>query len=442
MYPRRNLSLSYFVVLALVISACTNADDASDIETVDESRTSALESTTNIEDVTTTTAKPNTTGEPTSVPEGARDDQPVTEDGPETTATTSPTTSGPTTTAAPTTASPTTTKAPPDAGGGGGTPKVDPFDMYTGILGFFSPDKLVTPAVAPSPVAAPGTFPLTGLAGSSSNRPAVVVKIDNGSKALPQQGLNAADIVIEEEVEWGITRLAAIFHSNQSEVGPVRSGRSTDISFLNSLGNPALVYSGANDVIDALLLNQKNVQNFSAARSNAYWRKSGRPAPSNLWANTTSFTDAASGGAPPAQFHFRGAGEPAPVGTATSNISISYPSRSVSWSWTGSAWARTQDGKAHQTNGGQVTAANVIVIEARVVATGLVDSVGGIVPEVVWLGNGHAAVFTDGRRINATWTRSTLRSPSTLTDADGNVIELTPGRTWVELTAPGNSSSS
>lgn len=420
------------LVLCLIAGSCSSAADVGYDEISAELPFDASAEVESTESSTTSTEATTTTTRPTSTSE-------TTEAATSSTETTTSTTAAPTTTTA---AGPTTTKVPKDAGGGGGTPKVDPFDIYIGILGFYGPDEVATPAVGSVPTAEPGTFPLTGLAGTSPNRPAVVVKIDNGSKALPQEGLNAADIVIEEEVEWGITRLAAIFHSNQAEVGPVRSGRSTDISFLNSLGTPALAYSGANDVIDALLLMQPNVQNFSAARSSAYWRKSGRPAPSNLWTNTASFTTAASGGAPPPQFDFRPAGTPAPAGAAASAISISYPSRSVGWSWNGSAWLRTQDGKAHKTSGAQVSAANVVVIEARVVGTGLVDSVGGVVPEVVWLGNGKAFVFTDGKRIEATWTRSTLRSQSVLTDASGAVIELTPGRTWVELTSAGSTSSS
>lgn len=424
------------LILGLIAGACSSTADAeydqisaelpfgasSDVEPTDASTTTSLTTSSTAPAETTATTAAAATTEAT-----------------DTTAATSSTTSEP----VPTTAvGPTTTKAPPPAGDPGGNPKVDPFDIYTGILGFFGPDKLVTPPMGTVPKAEAGTLPLTGLAGTSPNRPAVVVKIDNGSKARPQAGLNAADIVIEEEVEWGITRLAAIFHSNQAEVGPVRSGRSTDISFLNSLGSPVLAYSGANDVIDALLLMQPNVQNYSAARSSAYWRKSGRAAPSNLWTNTSSFTDAASGGAPPPQFDFRTAGTPAPAGTPTSAITVRYPSTSIGWSWNGSAWTRTQDGNAHKTSGAQVSAANVVVIEARVVGTGLVDSAGGVVPEVVWLGNGPAIVFTDGKRIDATWTRSTLRSQSVLTDANGAVIELTPGRTWVELTSAGSTSSS
>lgn len=83
--------------------------------------------------------------------------------------------------------------------------------------------------------------------------------------------------------------------------------------------------------------------------------------------------------------------------------------------------------------GERVSAANVVVIEAREVPTGMVDSSGSNVPEFVFVGTDKATVFTDGKRIEGIWTRPTLRSVATLTTSSGAVIELTPGRTWIEL---------
>ena len=71
--------------------------------------------------------------------------------------------------------------------------------------------------------------PLTGLPQSDIayvRRPAVVVKIDNVDAARPQTGINQSDIVYEEMVEGGLTRLAAIFQSQYHaggwtrEIGP------------------------------------------------------------------------------------------------------------------------------------------------------------------------------------------------------------------------------
>ncbi|MEL6984720.1 MAG: DUF3048 C-terminal domain-containing protein, partial [Actinomycetota bacterium] len=61
------------------------------------------------------------------------------------------------------------------------------------------------------------------------------------------------------------------------------------------------------------------------------------------------------------------------------------------------------------------------------------DASGATVPEFVFVGSGRATVFTAGVRIEGTWTRPTLGSVATITRADGSAIELTPGRTWIEV---------
>ncbi len=311
---------------------------------------------------------------------------------------------------------------------------VDPMLAYRGLLGTLGPDDFVGPAApAPAPVAAPNTAPLTGLwLETVPAREAVVVKIDNSSKARPQVGLNLADIVIEEEVEGGITRLAAVFHSNTTTVGPVRSGRTTDISFLTSLGSPSFVYSGANDIFDELLLRQPTVANFSAARNGGYWRDKTRKAPSNLFANTATFERA--GSAPRAQFEYRPIGQQAPW-PAASSITVDFGRTIASWTVQAASgqWQRTQDNKAHMTDGERVGASNVVLIYTEEVDTGLTDVSGNAVPEFVFVGNGRAVVFAGAHVIEGTWTRPTLRSPAILTDSSGTVIQLDPGRTWIEL---------
>src|ERR1039458_3522729 len=91
------------------------------------------------------------------------------------------------------------------------------------------------------------TAPLTGLpdpSGLSVKRPALTVKIENTPQALPQWGIDQADVVYEEIVNGGITRLAAIFNSHApAKVGPVRSVRPTDTQVVWPLGG-IFAYSG------------------------------------------------------------------------------------------------------------------------------------------------------------------------------------------------------
>ena len=86
--------------------------------------------------------------------------------------------------------------------------------------------------------------PLTGLRGVPK-QPVVVVKIDDTASGRPQIGLESADLVYVEQVEAGLTRLAAVFASRHpAVVGPVRSVRNSDPELLATYGRPALAYSG------------------------------------------------------------------------------------------------------------------------------------------------------------------------------------------------------
>lgn len=66
-------------------------------------------------------------------------------------------------------------------------------------------------ATLPPPVA-----PLTGVAdpsGVAQGRAAVMIKLGNTPAARPQSGIAVADVVYEEVVEGGITRLLVVFNS-------------------------------------------------------------------------------------------------------------------------------------------------------------------------------------------------------------------------------------
>src|SRR5687767_10169162 len=87
------------------------------------------------------------------------------------------------------------------------------------------------PAGQPGQQVADGTTfdavsPLTGqqLEGDAAARPVLAVKIDNSGSSAPQIRMGSADLVTEELVEGGITRLAVFYQSRMpTQVGPVRS---------------------------------------------------------------------------------------------------------------------------------------------------------------------------------------------------------------------------
>ena len=76
--------------------------------------------------------------------------------------------------------------------------------------------------------------------------PVLAVKIDDTNAAHPQIGLEDAEIIYIEQVEGGLTRLAAIFSTViPQRVGPVRSARISDIDILSQYGKVDFAYSGA-----------------------------------------------------------------------------------------------------------------------------------------------------------------------------------------------------
>jgi hypothetical protein len=289
--------------------------------------------------------------------------------------------------------------------------------------------------------------PLSGIATRSPvDRPALAVKIDNVSAALPQTGIEDADLVVEEMVEGSLTRLVAVFHQRMpSTVGPVRSIRTTDIDVLEALGRPLLAASGANggvldEVADAALVNVN-----ALVVGGAYFRSRNRSAPHNLYARTANLlaADQGRGGRPPQLFAYRqapaGAGEGASdgVGSVAEGVDINFGSTQVGFRWaaTDRGWRRTQNGRPHLTAaGGQLSPRNVVVLEVAYTPS-VVDARS---PEAQTVGTGRAWAFTDGRVVTGSWHRASSEDPFDLRDDGDQVIELTPGTTFMELAPPGS----
>src|SRR5665213_302421 len=135
----------------------------------------------------------------------------------------------------------------------------------------------------PGPVA-----PLTGLSDPSKvtkHRSALTIKIDNTPQALPHTGVQDADVVYEEIVEGGITRLAAIFNSRiPTVVGPVRSVRRTDREIVFPIGGIFAFSGGAEYAVRSI--STAPVKLYTQSNSGAaMFRDPRRYPPHNLFAN-------------------------------------------------------------------------------------------------------------------------------------------------------------
>ncbi|MDA8062525.1 MAG: DUF3048 domain-containing protein [Actinomycetota bacterium] len=295
------------------------------------------------------------------------------------------------------------------------------------------------------------TDPLTGTKVSSriARRPAVVVKIDNIAAALPQTGVERADVVYEEMVEGGLTRLAAVFQTvYPASVGPVRSGRLTDEGIADDLGHPVLAFSGANGLFLPVLMAQPVTVVDDDNYPGIFERDPYRVEPHNLYGDVAEMAAADHpAGPPPALWSFRAPGQPfgGAGSQAAAGVSVEFPAAVATWTWDAhlGLYLRTQDGAPDSSAGGhRLAAANVIVQWIPYVTSAYVSGEGPAadgdpIPKGVMVGSGTAWFFSGGRLVKGHWSRSSLVAPTRYTDDAGRPVALARGRTWVELPAVG-----
>jgi hypothetical protein len=294
----------------------------------------------------------------------------------------------------------------------------------------------------PKPVAAPATCPLTGKPPTKNedlHRVPLAVKIDNIDLARPQAGINHADLIIEETVEGGLTRLFAVFQCDGSGViGPVRSARTTDAYLLRLFhGNVVFGYSGSSPKVARDITAQSHAVLLSYdANGSLFYRSSSRPAPHNVYTSTERLLKA--GVARKKHMHaprpFFKYAATAPKGRRVKDIALRWSGyASAGWTWTGHHWNRIQNGTPDMLASGQrASAANVVVMRIKTRYLGLHDVLGNASPDDVVTGKGRVWVFRNGRLIGGTWKRKTLNSPLRLI-RNGKAIPLQPGQTWIEL---------
>lgn len=310
-----------------------------------------------------------------------------------------------------------------------------------------------TSAVAAAPSGP--TCPLTGAPapnGQVPQRPALAVKVDNYPAARPQAGLDQADVVFEEPVEGGITRLVAVYQCQTPPlVGGVRSAREPDVAIADELSDPLFVHAGGIQPILAMIkaANLTNVDLLFTAPQLAI-HPPGRYAPYDTYIQPATVwqAEAGAGTTPPAPL-FAYTTAPPMDGQAVSSVHIPFSSYSDNtWTWDqgtrqwqlsiGGTPAGTVVGSDAEGATSPVAVANVVVLMVHTFTGPWVEnSEGAHEVEVQATGSGRALVLCDGRAVAGTWTRSSLHQPPVLTDAQGRTIDLTPGETWVELVPDG-----
>lgn len=284
----------------------------------------------------------------------------------------------------------------------------------------------------------PSVSPLSGkvVRGALPDRPVLVVKIDNTATAAPQVGLSDADLVTEELVEGGLTRLAVFYWSQlPDQVGPVRSMRATDLGILQPAGARLVASGGAPPTVKRIAAGE--IITYTDDEGDpGFSRDPGRDQPYDLMVSLPELADGLQGEPPPQPYlPFEPAVDARQGDQATVVDAVFSASSTTSWRLGDAGYRRTG---GYAADGDDFVADNLLVLRVEVKNAGYKDPAGNPVPETDLQGSGAAMLFSAGTLTRGTWSKDGLAGAITLQLPDGAALEVPAGQTWIELVPEGD----
>lgn len=282
---------------------------------------------------------------------------------------------------------------------------------------------------------------LTGLPGSDGQ--VLVVKLDDTTYAHPQVGLSSADVIYIEQVEGGLTRLAALFSSNiPAIVGPVRSARISDIELLAQYGKVGFAYSGAQRLMLPVIASA-NLYDVGANKFGPqyYANDPTRIAPYAMMVKAPELlAEAKDRGmdlvtASNMGWNF---GDPSDELVEVSKVHISWPASSYDAEWSNDEerWLLTHNGNLDTDDTGYVLGPKTLVIQLVSITDSIYhDKVGGVTPFSATVGEGKCYLLRNGGYTPCLWSRVSAESGTTFTDLSGSELFFERGQIWFALTS-------
>ena len=277
-------------------------------------------------------------------------------------------------------------------------------------------------------------LPVEGDDDSEQTHPVLVTKMDNTYASSPQIGLGSADLVVEELVEGGLTRLAAFYYSDLPDnVGPVRSMRASDIGIVSPV-DATVVTSGAAAPTIARI-NDAGIPFYNEGDVGLS-RDTSRSAPYNLFATSRRSRRTPRPTRPARRTTCRG---------ATRRTSRAASPRRRSRRPSVAATPRTGRSTARATStrtptpptatSSRPTPCWCCGSRSATPATSTRPATRSRRPSST--GKGEAMIFHDGKLVRGTWKKSDLDAPITLSTKAGE-LTVPAGHVWIELVPAAN----
>jgi len=282
---------------------------------------------------------------------------------------------------------------------------------------------------------------LTGLPGI--NGPVLFVKIDDTRAAHPQIGLDSADVIYIEQVEGGLTRLAAVFSNKlPALIGPIRSARISDIDLMANYGRVGMAYSGAQTLF-LPVLRASNIEDIGADTEPAsiYSRDTTRSAPTNMVLNPKALLNKSIGKENRQIVTAKSVGwkfGDLPVGgVPIKSVEIKWPSSKYKavWSKGTSQWNMYFNGTLDvAADGKQLGSPTFVIQQVSITPSIYHDHNGNYTPFSNTVGSGTGYLLRDGQEIPVFWNRASASEPTTWTLKDGSPAYFHTGQVWIALT--------
>ncbi len=338
-----------------------------------------------------------------------------------------------------------------------------------------SPTLAPTATSAAQPTATPDsrvmtTFPadvnpLTGEKVSDPtvlNRRPLAVKIGDmlGYDIRPQAGASFADWVIEHSTEAGDTpRWTAVFYGQTpARVGGTRSCRIIDTE-IPAIFSSLLACSGMSGGTREFYIKPSDFNQekrfFSPDFGDwtpMFYRTNDAVPPLNMYVDPAEIwkeADKRGSNTKPNITGLAFSAQPLAPGQAASELKVKFGSETDTWKYdpastlcgsVAGCYLRWSAGVPHTDaiNGQQLSAANVLVIFVNHVddVRFLEEDYGNLklfgIQIQLW-NSGTFKLFRDGQVFEGTWSRTERNQMLKFTDANGNLIPLKPGKSWMEL---------
>ena len=275
------------------------------------------------------------------------------------------------------------------------------------------------------------------------NNQILAVKIDDTNAAHPQIGVEDADVVYVEQVEAGLTRLAAVYTSKLPPlIGPIRSARISDLELLAQFGRVGFAYSGAQSKMRPVI-EAANLENLSAERNppSIYGKDPNRPGPVDMILKPDLLLERANSNpkikidSPTISvFPF---GKVPKGETNTANAKVKWPSAKYELRWDSLAekWLIYFNEKPNLAASGEHLFADTAIIQIVSITPSIYgDKFGEITPFSKTTGTGKAVMLRDGFSYQISWQRDTETELTRWQTIDGEPANFKPGRTWIFLT--------